>query len=268
MAEPTLLLTPRLVEDTFRLQAAALKLGWHVERLENWRAPQRLATHDLVLYGEPLFAEVVAQTLGYMLLQTPYDWLASLPIQYLQREVRFTNLGEARRVTHSAFVKPVEGKSFVARVYASGKELPTHDFLPDTTPILSAEPVHWEIEFRCFVLDRQVVTLSSYLRAGELTEDANGHWIATPSELTAALTFSQTVLNETSIHMPAAFVLDVGLVKDRGWAVIESNAAWGAGLYGCDPTQVLRVLRRACVAKKRLKPVDEPWIIPFGEIIP
>jgi hypothetical protein len=39
--------------------------------------------------------------------------------------------------------------------------------------------------------------------------------------------------------LPRAVVVDVGLIDGRGWAVIEFNAAWGAGLNGCDPDKVL-----------------------------
>jgi hypothetical protein len=41
--------------------------------------------------------------------------------------------------------------------------------------------------------------------------------------------------------------MDVGVIRGRNWAVIELNAAWGAGLYGCDPAVVLEVLRHAAV---------------------
>jgi ATP-grasp domain, R2K clade family 2 len=268
MSEPILILTPRQVDDTFKLQAAALERGWQVGRLENWRVPHYLAERETVIYGEPLFVEVVAQTLGVALLQTPYDWLAQLPEHYLQRKVSFTNLGEARLLTRPMFVKPVEGKSFVACVYTHGTELLARDLLPDETPVLISEPVHWEVEFRCFVLDDQVVTYSPYLCAGELAEDENGNWPASQTEYSTALTFAQTVLSDKMISAPAAFVLDVGMLGDRDWAVIESNAAWGAGLYGCAPTEVLRILRRACIKKEQLMPKDEPWILPFGEIIP
>jgi hypothetical protein len=30
-------------------------------------------------------------------------------------------------------------------------------------------------------------------------------------------------------------------------AIVEQNAAWGSGLYGCDPIRVLEVLRYASV---------------------
>jgi hypothetical protein len=39
--------------------------------------------------------------------------------------------------------------------------------------------------------------------------------------------------------------MDVGVIQHRGWAVVELNAAWGAGIYGCDPDEVLEVVRCA-----------------------
>jgi hypothetical protein len=47
--------------------------------------------------------------------------------------------------------------------------------------------------------------------------------------------------------MPAALVLDVGVIRDVGPAVVEANTASGAGIYGCDPREVLEVLRGATV---------------------
>jgi hypothetical protein len=39
-------------------------MGWGVERLSSWRVPDWLKGQDVVLYGEPLFAAVVADELG------------------------------------------------------------------------------------------------------------------------------------------------------------------------------------------------------------
>jgi hypothetical protein len=47
--------------------------------------------------------------------------------------------------------------------------------------------------------------------------------------------------------VPQACVVDVGIMRGRGWGVIEANPAFGAGIYGCDPAAVLRVLAR-CVS--------------------
>lgn len=30
--------------------------------------------------------------------------------------------------------------------------------------------------------------------------------------------------------------------QGRGWAIVEQNAVWGAGLYGGDPVRVLEIL--------------------------
>jgi hypothetical protein len=41
------------------------------------------------------------------------------------------------------------------------------------------------------------------------------------------------------------YVMDVGLVPGTGWVVIEFNAAWGAGLNGCDPNRILPAIEAA-----------------------
>lgn len=43
-----------------------------------------------------------------------------------------------------------------------------------------------------------------------------------------------------------SIALDVGIIQNHGWAVIECNAAFSSGIYGCDPLEVPRILRRAC----------------------
>jgi hypothetical protein len=76
----------------------------------------------------------------------------------------------------------------------------------------------------------------------------------------SAKLFARTLLADAQVAVPPAFVLDVGNIARRGWAVVEANSAWGAGIYGCDPAQVLRVLRRA-VLPSAACPADAPrWV--------
>jgi ATP-grasp domain-containing protein len=159
------------------MRKAALAAGWEVERLTSWRVPVDFAEQDVVLYGEPLFAAVIAESLGVVLLEPAFDWLPTLPTQYRGREVRLTTLGEARLLKITRFVKPVDDKFFVAKVYDSGDQLPVETAPTDSTPVLISEPVHWEVEFRCFVLERQFAAISPYLRDGKLAQDEAGHWI-------------------------------------------------------------------------------------------
>ncbi len=41
---------------------------------------------------------------------------------------------------------------------------------------------------------------------------------------------------------------DVGLIKGEGWAFIEANSSWGAGLNGCEAAKVLPAILAATAA--------------------
>lgn len=264
---PVLLLPPRITPDSRVLHQAALKMEWQVERLENWRPPARLRNEDIALYGEPLFADIVAGPLGLALLETPSDWLTRVPRSYLQRDIQYSILAEARHCTSPTFMKPAQDKCFPAGVYATGASLPPNtSLLPGDTPVLLAEPVHWKIEFRCFVLERAAITLSPYLRDGELAEAEDGSWPASSEEYAGAEQFIHSVLADRSVALPATIVVDIGQIAGKGWAIVEANAAWGSGIYGCSPESVLAVLRRASLKDETVTPEDRPWIRPLPEV--
>jgi hypothetical protein len=243
MAMPTLILTPRFTEDAQALWRAASRLGWDIERLTSWRVPEELrAVPKPVLYLEGLFGPTLAEQFGLRLLEPPDDWLPGLPEEYRKRHVSLTSLEAARAVTEPTFIKPANEKSFPARVCV-GAELPQG--YDELSPVLLAEVVTWEKEFRCFVLDRHLRAISVYLRGGELQR--GNDFAAADGELAEASSFVRSLLADERVDLPRAAVIDVGVISGRGWAVVEQNAAWGSGLYGCDPEQVLEVLRHAAV---------------------
>ena len=269
MATRVLVLSPRYTSDSRVIRNAALQAGWNVERLGNWRVPERLLGRDVVLYGEPLFVEVIAARLSLALLDVPSDWLIHLPMCYRKRAIHLTTLGEARILSQPTFVKPADGrKGFEGTVYASGAQLPSVEILPDATPVLTAEPVTWEVEFRCFVLERQIMTISPYLRNGGPARTPEGIWEASSEEFEQMRVFMETFLADMDVHLPPAIVVDAGKIRDRGWAVVEANAAWGAGFCDCDPTQILSVLGRACIRRAQLSDDDSVWVknndLPFA----
>jgi hypothetical protein len=246
--------------------AAAQAAGLNAERLTSWRVPAGLSQRDPILYGEPLFADVVAGPLGIALIQTPFEWLPSLPQRYLQRVVTSTSLAAARQHTRPAFIKPADDKCFPAQVYAGGAELPDEAVLPPETPVLISAPVNWTVEYRCFVADGQVHTCSPYWRDGALAQAEDGAWPAPAAERDAALAFAHTLLADPHVAVPPAFVLDVGIIAGSGWAVVEANSAWGAGIYGCDPVRVLDVLRRAVAPRATLTVESLRWVREQAEI--
>lgn len=163
-AMPTLVLPPRYSEDSNALWRAAIALGWDIERMTSWRAPEHLLAGDVVLYGEQLFAETVAQQIGLALIEPRFDWLVRLPPAYVRRDVRFMTLDEARACGERAFYKP-------------------------------------------------------------------------------------------------AAAIDVGIIEGRGWAVVEANAAWASGIYGCNAVDVLDAVRRSCRRPGGLSREDRAWIL-------
>jgi hypothetical protein len=72
------------------------------------------------------------------------------------------------------------------------------------------------------------------------------------------------LLADHRIELPAAFVLDAGVIRNMGAAIVEANQAAGSGIYGCDPRDVLAVLRYS--TRRRSSPeriadwrIVKPW---------
>ncbi|HET9956937.1 MAG TPA: ATP-grasp domain-containing protein [Polyangiaceae bacterium] len=238
---PTLILSPRQTDDGQCLWRVAIARGWDVQRLRTWRIDEAvLGADDPFLYVEALFGATLAEQLGVTLLNPREDWLSSLPERYSRRKVVFSTLAEARKASAPAFVKPPNDKSFPAAVYSPG-ELPAA--FDGEMSVLISEPVTFVSEFRCFVLERKVQTFSLYARHGLPTSEAT----SPDAESAHMLSFVSQVLQDHEVDIPRACVLDCGLIDGRGWAVIEPNAAWGAGIYGCDPDKAIDVVRAATV---------------------
>jgi hypothetical protein len=258
---PTLILSPRYTTDSIALAKAAAGLGWSVQRLLNWHAPDGLSSDAFALYGEPFFAAAIAEQLSLHLLEPPFDWLATLPVSYSKRRVFCTTLGEARLVAASAFIKPADDKCFSAQVYLSGAELRDTDHLPAETPVLVSEPVEWEVEYRGFIRHNELQTLSPYFRDGNLAQTEDGDWPAAEEEVQEARDFYTGFLSDSEVKLPPGVVVDIGRIRGRGWAVVEANPAWSSGIYGCDPSQVLPVVESACVRMDAVPDAHSQWII-------
>ena len=242
---PTLIFTPRFTDDSQALWKAAADLGWNAERLSGWRVPDHLRRMPQpVLYGEALFGPVLAEQLGIVLVSPPEDWLVRLPFEYKKRAITLSTLGEERSRVERAFIKPPNDKSFPAGVYC-GTELPAG--YPDEAAVLVSDVVRWEKEYRCFVLDRQLRTYSVYSRDGQLQRDRGfASDAAEDAELEA---FMAQLLADQRVDLPPAVVVDVGCMAGAGWGCVELNAAWGAGIYGCDPKSALKVIERASLGR-------------------
>lgn len=243
---PTLVLSPRDTPDSQRLWRAALNAGWEIERPGYGEVEYAKITNP-VIYGGSLFAYHAAQKLGVSLVEPSEDWLTHVPENFLRREVLFTTLEDAYVLKYPAFVKPAGEKSFGARVYKSGAELrQVAVSFNQKMNVLVSDPVKFEVEYRCFVLKNRIATASVYIREGTLAE-RDGEWPCEDGELNEAVLFAHEVVYRMADQCPVAFVLDVGRIADRGWAVVEANPCWGSGLCSCDEFKVLQVLEHSLI---------------------
>ncbi len=256
----TLILSRRYSDDSNAMWRAALAAGWGVERLLSYGLPADFTAEDPVFYGETLLADAIAGPLGICLLEPSWDWLPALPERFRLRPVRLCSLGEARGLPGPIFLKPVDEKIFKAAVYAHGREADPTGALSDGESVLVAEPIRWGVEVRAFVCERELLTLSAYVRDGDIARDDQGNWPLSESEEAAAQNLIESLLADPTVKLPPAVVIDVGEIIGRGWAVVEANAAWASGLCGCDPEAVLGALRRASVPAARLTEEDRPWV--------
>jgi hypothetical protein len=254
---PHLLLTPRDdIQDTFKLADAAKQLGWKVERSTNYRPSPSDDTDDIVLYGETLFTTLAAKSLGYAILEPDFDLLARIPETYLRRRAQRITLAEALHLNEPFFGKPADGnKAFDARVYQHGSEIPAQ-YLPRSMPVLISMPVIWAVEYRFFILERQIATYSIYARFGNLAQDKGSS-----AEQDQAILFCQSLLHDLTIALPPAVVMDIGIIEQQGWALVEPNPVSSSGIYGCDPAHVLSTLKRACIRQSELSETDKRWCV-------
>lgn len=229
--------------EILALQIAAREMDWDVYPAPtSWRLTEEMIASKVsgVPYGSQTFGEVISQQMNWKLKQNTFDWLARVPNKYLKRQVDFMSLGDAKKITTRKFIKPADDKCFDAKVYDPGEFNPA-DCIADDYPVLVSDEVEWEFEYRCFI-NGCVKTWSNYLFNGEINSEEFAH--TTPSDLEPLVDFTNRVLDEMPDTVPS--VVDVGIIKGKGWAVLETNQCWASGIYHCDPEQVLKVLQASC----------------------
>ncbi|GAA1963242.1 ATP-grasp domain-containing protein [Catenulispora subtropica] len=243
----TLVFSPRANDTSQVLTVAAYRRGMLTEHLTGWRVPEGFTIGGPAhLYAGPLFADAVAADLGVGLLEPPDDWLTRLPYDTVRRNIRMMTMAEAWQLRTPAFLKPPNDKSFPARIYRDGSQLPGPDAVDSDTPVLASDPVQFTTEFRLYALDGEITTGAQYAIDGDLDiEPLAGHELEPQ-----ILAFGADVLSECADTLPSAVVVDVGLIVDPAHgavapAVIEANAAWASGHYAADPERVLDAVLRA-----------------------
>lgn len=136
---------------------------------------------------------------------------------WFYRNIWRSTIGEVRRSYTPVFIKPVEEKIFTGFVWRGpGAEAVKIAICEDETEIWISEPVKFVSEYRCFVLDDDVIGVKHY----------KGDW----SRALDRLTVEKAV--EAYQSSPRAYALDFGVTEYGATALVEVNDAYALGNYG------------------------------------
>jgi len=264
-AGTTLLLSTRSMPGAPALAQAAQLAGWSVRAWDE--APHVPAGQRIVYYGR---TDVVAQAAAryrLALLEPPLDLLTRLPASLLLRQVEAARFRDLCRLQRPTFVKPADPleRCFDAGIYAQVSAIRAPRDLDPDLPVLVAEPVEWLVEFRCFVREGRLVAASPYLSFGRPVWQPWDQGGSKAGPAGDARAVCGRLLAAKALALPPAFVVDVGLIEGRGWAVVEFNPAWNSGLLRADLAAVLGVIERACRDKDNLDARDVAWVVTRGE---
>lgn len=252
---PTLILSPRFSSDTQALwQACIHAKGWNTHRAYRYQIPEDIK--NPTVYGEMQFCDIVASRIGLHLLEPPNGFLQDLCQMYggerfTCRKISLIAHKELKHIKERRFIKPANDKVFVAGIYERGEDVP-HKYIDPECPVIVSDVVKFDLEYRCYVLDGKVQTLSCYEWPGMVHQE-------NPNEADDARSFARNLLDFYPVRLPSAFVLDVGKLEDGRWAVIEANQAYASGIYHeADVSKVLPIIARA--ASHEVSEADQVFI--------
>jgi len=199
---PTLILSSNYNTDSKILRKAAQALKWETFRFGGDNIPTWYEHKDTAhaIYCTVPKAFDVAARLDSFLLGCSSEWLANLPAQFSRRRIEVRDLKHAMSVKENCFIKPALGKSFDAAVKTGQSLISQASHLPATLLVQISEVVEWETEYRCFISNNEVMTLSPY-RRGAVTFSSYASPLRGPrDELDAASKFANSVLNSVPRH--------------------------------------------------------------------
>jgi len=251
----TLLLASMSLPSARQLAAVAEKRHWQVHALDE--SPDVAVEGQRTFYGGTDRAVEYASRYALCLIEPPLDLLARVPPDLLARSVRYGSLGSLSSLSGPVFIKPADPilKCFDAGVYRGVSEVRGRRAIPRDTPVLAAEAVEWTSEFRCFVCEGRIEAWSPYLSFGRPVWKAGGAGSIPPS----LFAFCERLNDRMRSIVPPAYVVDVGVLEDGRWAVVEFNPAWCSSILGANVEGVLRVVQRSASFAGSAPPDDLRW---------
>lgn len=234
--------------DSVRLIEAARKRNIRTETLLNsWNTANKevLPGEEVAVYGEHAFCEFIAQEMRWNLYQNSLDWIAQLPLTFTKRTIRYLTLEQViatensvRNILGQKVLEPADDPCFMKGIHET--RFPK---VPQDTPILVSMDHEWTMKYRYVIIDRKIATSCCYRVQGIYNEPAIWESRAVMDGITPE-SFVHTLLD--NVNVAPSCVIDIGYLKNAGWAVSGTKPIWMAELYGCSPSRFLDALFASC----------------------
>lgn len=235
-------LSPIYTEDSNNLKRASINSPYEMSRFNmKWNVPEEFREDVIAVYGEDIYAEIVSEQCNLILTKPSDNWLAGISEEFTKRKISYGKLKDYVK-EENVFIKCSDFKSFKAGVYDKISDIKGFDSLDIESMVFTSEVVEWELEVRCFVLNSEIKTHSSYWRNNDFDDNP-----LSKTEQNEMFDFFEKFIKQYSNTLPNAIVLDFGIIKGKGWALIESNPAWCSGLYACDAEKAIEVIVESCI---------------------
>jgi hypothetical protein len=164
----------------------------------------------------------------------PNDYPESLT-EFLHRRVWQTTLAGAEHAVAEhgpLFVKPAERrKSFTGRICAAPQDFWSLGNTSRRQNVWCAEVVHWQAEFRVYVIQDSIVAIDRY--AGDTTV-----------ELDLEVVESALAAYRASGTAPSAYGIDFGVLASGATALVEANDGYALGAYAIAAEPYMDLLLR------------------------
>ncbi|PJJ62774.1 ATP-grasp domain-containing protein [Chryseobacterium geocarposphaerae] len=235
-------LSPMYTEDSNNLKKASINSPYELSRFNaKWSVPEEFRADVIAVYGEDIYAEIVAEQCNLTLTKPDDNWLSKISEEFTKRKISYGQLKDFVD-KENIFIKCSDFKSFKAGIFDKVTNIKGFETLDLESTVFTSEVVEWELEVRCFVLNNEIKTYSSYWR-----NDAFDTNPLSETEHKDLFEFFNSFMKQYAKTLPKAIVLDFGIIKEKGWALIEANPAWCSGLCDCDAKKALEVVVESCI---------------------
>lgn len=228
---PVLLMPAKADAERYAVAEAWVQRGGEVRWLEKyWERDEELSARHLRVYGNDLFAILLADLYGLHLISPDEAEICELE-HWTKRRIALGSANDLSSSKFPLFIKSLVPKQFASKVYSSFEQFISEPGVMASEEVLYCEPVKDIMaEARAFILNRQILDIAIYEGSGNGEE---------------ARIFLETFLADETVILPGAIVLDLAYSKDKKWFLLEWNAAWGAGLNGCNADNVVSCIAEA-----------------------